>query len=1096
MSFLSSLKSKTFFLTITFTAVIYLCASITVCGQSLREMEKQNFGAIDPLLFEVRDQGRKFVDSSTSIVTNSLNKNENVVQMSGELDPALNAAIDASPGNARSMALQSDGKILIGGYFKTLNGMNFKSIVRLNTDNSIDQTFNTSINGTVFAIAIQPDGKIIICGSFTVINGTNQSRIARLNTDGSLDTTFNTGIGANSAVYDIAIQPDGKILLGGNFVAIGTTLNFYVARLNADGSLDTTFSSALPSSSPFGPQTTVYSLALQPDGKIVLGGSIILSTSPTLTTTPITRLNANGTFDSSFNPGSSSTSNNSVNKVVLQQDGKILAGGLFTNINGVLRRFIARLNADGSVDTSFDTGMGASSTVYSVFLQPDGKILIGGAFTMINGVERSRIARLNSNGSVDNTFVPNITTFGTIYSVISGADGRVLSGGSFAQTTTTNRDTLSVFNSDGTVDTSVNFNTTGAGGIRAVAIQPDGKILVGGTFNRINGVARNRLARLNPDGTIDNTFSSILPALVTAIAIQPDGKILVGGAILLSGGTLPSIIRLNSDGSLDSSFNQTTIPGSIGTCVALALQSDGKILASQILASTSGVSSNYFSRFNADGSHDSTFTPGFSGSIESFVPLPDGKVLIGGPFYIRYVGSGQEPDSYYGVLRLNADGSHDRSFRAGLFSDITTQYFTSVYTLVLQADGRILVGGNLFTSNGASPVGIARLNADGTIDESFQRHTIASTTESARVEDLQLLPNGKLVIGGRFNSLGTTALNNVARLNTNGSVDNTFNTGTDNAVYDIALQSDGKLIMGGDFDTVNGTARSSLARLLNEPITPRRTSFDFDGDGKTDISIFRPSLGQWWYQRSSDGQVPAAQFGTGTDKLVPADYTGDGKTDIAYWQPSTGAWFVLRSENNTYYSFPFGANGDIPVPADYDGDGQADAAVFRPSNSTWYINKSTGGITIQQFGASDDVPVVADYDGDGKSDIAIFRPGSAEWWIQRSSAGLFACQFGSSGDKPVQGDYTGDGKADVAFWRPSTGEWFILRSENLSFFAAPFGAIGDIPTPGDYDGDGKFDFGVFRSSSNTWFVNRSTQGTLIQGFGVNGDIPVPSAYIP
>jgi hypothetical protein len=274
------------------------------------------------------------------------------------------------------------------------------------------------------------------------------------------------------------------------------------------------------------------------------------------------------------------------------------------------------------------------------------------------------------------------------------------------------------------------------------------------------------------------------------------------------------------------------------------------------------------------------------------------------------------------------------------------------------------------------------------------------------------------------------------------------------------------------------------------------TNFDFDGDGKSDISIFRPSVGEWWYLKSSNGGNAAFQFGNSTDKIVPSDYTGDGKTDIAVWRPSTGEWFVLRSEDGSYYSFPLGTSGDIPAPADFDADGKTDAAVFRPSTATWYISFASGGNQITQFGQNGDVPVVADYDGDNKADLAIYRVASGQWWIQRSTAGLIAFQFGNSTDKPVQGDYTGDGKADVALFRPSTGEWFILRSENQSYYSFPFGTNGDTPAPGDYDGDGKFDAAVFRQSNNTWFVNKSTGGNLIQSFGQNGDIPVPNAFVP
>ena len=278
---------------------------------------------------------------------------------------------------------------------------------------------------------------------------------------------------------------------------------------------------------------------------------------------------------------------------------------------------------------------------------------------------------------------------------------------------------------------------------------------------------------------------------------------------------------------------------------------------------------------------------------------------------------------------------------------------------------------------------------------------------------------------------------------------------------------------------------------------PAAVVFDFDGDSKTDVSIFRPSNGEWWISRSSTNQIVAAQFGSSSDKTVPADFTGDGKTDIAFWRESSGQWFVLRSEDNSFYAFPFGSPGDIAAPGDFDGDGKADAAVFRPSNAVWYILRSTdNGLTIRQFGASGDQPVVADYDGDGKSDIAIFRPSVSEWWLLKSGSGqTTALQFGASGDKTVPGDYTGDGKADVAFFRPSTGEWFILRSEDFSYYAFTFGLPEDIAAPGDYDGDGKMDAAVFRPSNSVWYQLRSTSGFTAIQFGTNGDQPIPNAFV-
>jgi glucose/arabinose dehydrogenase len=316
---------------------------------------------------------------------------------------------------------------------------------------------------------------------------------------------------------------------------------------------------------------------------------------------------------------------------------------------------------------------------------------------------------------------------------------------------------------------------------------------------------------------------------------------------------------------------------------------------------------------------------------------------------------------------------------------------------------------------------------------------------------------------------------------------------TDRFISSFGEDEDGEIYVVG---LLSGT----VERIERVGPAPAKAKFDFDGDGKTDISIFRPAASgaEWWYLKSSTGGNAAAQFGSSTDRPVPADFTGDGKSDFAFWRPSSGEWFVLRSEDFSFYSFPFGASGDVPVPADFDGDGRADAAVFRPSSNTWYINLSSGGTRIQQFGAGGDIPVVADYDGDNRADIAIYRRSTGEWWLSRSSAGVIVYQFGrgnNATDYPVPGDYTGDGKADAAFFRRETGEWFVLRSENNSFYSFPFGLSDDIPSPGDYDGDGKTDAAVFRPSNSTWYVQRSGSGTtLIQSFGASGDRAIPGAY--
>ena len=315
----------------------------------------------------------------------------------------------------------------------------------------------------------------------------------------------------------------------------------------------------------------------------------------------------------------------------------------------------------------------------------------------------------------------------------------------------------------------------------------------------------------------------------------------------------------------------------------------------------------------------------------------------------------------------------------------------------------------------------------------------------------------------------------------NGS--NWYVTGTHDPLWNDDELSVLSLVKGSDFEVV---------QTPNHLLMPHS---DFDGDSRTDVSVFRPSTGVWYLQRSQDG-FTAAQFGLSTDQITPADFTGDGRSDIAVWRPSNGVWYVLRSEDSTFYATSFGTNGDIPAPGDYDADGKADLAVYRPNQGIWYLLKSSDGFEATRFGIAEDRPTVGDFDGDGKSDIAVFRPSTGIWYRLNSSTGSFyAAQFGLSDDRIVPADYTGDGKADIAVWRPSNGVWYVLRSENGTYYADAFGSTGDLPTPGDYDGDSRVDLAVYRPATGIWYLQQTYSGFAAMQFGVSEDKPTAGAFV-
>lgn len=629
-------------------------------------------------------------------------------------------------GGVCAVAIDSGNGILIGGGFASVNGIAQGHFARLNPNGSLDRAFQagSGANSNVLAIAVQLDGRVLIGGDFTSVDGTIHNRIARLNTNGALDSTFDAGSGPNGRVLAIAVQPDGHILIAGAFLTVNGASRQHIARLNGDGSLDTSFT---PDASvlPF----AVYAIALQTNGQVVLARYVSPEDDPR-----IPRLNSDGSLDTNFVAKAGLCS--WATAVAVQLDGKVLIGG--EGVQDATSTDLARLNADGSLDTSFALGTGPDSRVCCILPQPDGKVLIGGGFTTVNGVGRDHVARLNADGSLDTGFNPGAVTWqNLIYTIAPQADDKVIIGGQFTATAGAHPSrNLARLNKDGSLDGSFDAGTGPNGEVEALAVQPDGKLLLAGAFTSINGTVRRYLARLNATGSLDLDFNSDEVEPISSITLLAEGKVLVAANCV-------DIARLNSDGSFDETFAPIWTWSQV---MATAVQADGKV----IIGGSDGGGNGNICRLNTNGSKDTNFNVGTGASspVYAVALQADGKVLVGGYFTtFNHVACGP-------LVRLGTSGRLDTTFAPDLGPD------SSVASIAVQPDGRILVCAGSSTPGAGQRGGIYRLLSDGSPDPAFRQ----ALTDDSDVSQVALQADGKALILGSFRPEAGPPLWRLARL--------------------------------------------------------------------------------------------------------------------------------------------------------------------------------------------------------------------------------------------------------------------------------------------------------------------------------------------
>jgi uncharacterized delta-60 repeat protein len=858
-------------------------------------------------------------------------------------------------GIVNTLQLQPDGKILMGGYFTQLHpfgsdvtGRNY--LARLNPDGTVDMGFSPSANGVVRQMVLQSNGQILLSGQFTSLQPTGggaavtRNYVARLNSDGSIDTVFNPN--ANGVVYAMAVQADGKVIIGGAFTTVQPTgsaapvTRNHVARFNTDGTLDTSFD----------PNTnrTVLSLAVQANGQVLIGGGFSTlqangATSPT-TRNCAARVNSDGSLDTSFDP----EPNGSVMTILVLSTGQILFGGEFTQVqpNGATTYtqvdFLARLNADGTLDGTYIINPLASVSALAV--QPDGKLLVGGTFTQIYpafgvaAVTTPYLARINANGTVDGGFTASPNQ--AVNAIALQPDGNIVIGGYFtalSPATSPNpvpRNHIARLTPYGGPDATL--NTDAAGTVYATAALPNGQVLIGGTFISVAGVTQNFLARLNADGSLDKSFAPVINGPVQSILVQTDGKVVIGGTFTQVDGIVRGYIaRLNPDGTVDGPFN----PSANSNVLALALQSDGRILvgggftAMTPNGSTQSYAVNYMGRVNTDGTLDTTFNPSPNSSVFAIQILSDGRIVVAGAFN----GIAGANRSY--VARLLATGKIDPV-------DFDPEPNSSVFTLAVQSDGKVLIGGGftgvipqtskpgkalptpppagtvVYPDPGVSavyPIAInhlARINTDGTLDTTFQPDPDSDVLSVAVQSDGNVLVGGSLTSFAPNNSTTGIVRNHIGRVTTAGAVDATFNPDANALINSVTLLPNGKILIGGSFTTLqpnatgatvfadhaailnlDGSISSSFSAGANTPPSGRVNAIAQQANGQFLVGgtfgPFAGSLASYLTRFDPDGS-PDTSFYSGLDgpinavEVLPNGASTLESSDSAVWLESVG----------------------------------------------------------------------------------------------------------------------------------------------------------------------------------------------------------------
>ncbi|WP_306352744.1 T9SS type A sorting domain-containing protein [Flavobacterium sp. '19STA2R22 D10 B1'] len=787
-------------------------------------------------------------------------------QTTGAIDPTFNNGSNgiSTIASVWNMTRDQNNTTIIAGNFSHYNGAQRDGIAKINQDGSLQPfTFlGKNSNGLFQSVGVHmSSGDIVVGGDFTH-TPTGRKNLLRIKSDGSLDTSFNPQLnGIYTAIQKVLVLSSGKVLIMGSFQSIGGVPRPGIARLNIDGSLDTCFD---PGTGPkYGLESSSIEFA-QLDSKenLLITGAFDTFNGITVNPNSILKLRANTVLVA--NPDTATVTKGtttvtavpnvlvndfyngiqaSIFNVTISQDGLYPAGISLDPFTGavkvessvlagtyVINYKICPKNSNCNCATATVTIVVKAPIVPIIANDDSGSAYAGSATNVLNVLANDSFNNGSANGLnvsiISQTILPPwlkfTTTIGgsSVYGDISVLATAPVGTYTFTYQICNKNNSA---NCDSATVTITILSSELVNGIRAnelvrlSGLQSTSDIIIAGYFTTYNNISTMRIARLNPNLTLDTSFNAIGPVpnntTVYDFKIQPDNKIVVVGQFTgFSGGTTgKGITRLTKDGDLDPQFNNSGAgAGGEGVIYTTCLQNDGKILIAGKFTTYNGVTKNNIARLNSTGGIDMSFgsSTGFIGTPNSMVIQPDGKIVVVGTFgYYQGVLAN-------GIIRLNIDGSIDSNFLGQTGTGLTGSSGTYGYDAMkvfLQPDGKIIVIGDFTAYNNVSRRGIIRLLSNGAMDNTF-----VPGVYNGLIRTVALTPNGQMYIGGDFTTLNGTSVNSIVRLNTNGVYDSTFDTGTGPAgrVWTLTRQPfDGKVIVGGQFTTYNGIAAGNITRI-------------------------------------------------------------------------------------------------------------------------------------------------------------------------------------------------------------------------------------------------------------------------------------------